>query len=98
MHESDFRNRIDFALWSLMRGLGIDVVYVDSAGGVGIDPSLARDVHMIRSMWPAPDEKASPDRDVFCARTLLARCESKTLRDIPPGHLANAIRNALERH
>lgn len=96
MFETEFRNRIDFALWSLTQVLGIDVVTIDGDGCIGIDQDAARDIHMIRSAWPLPEiGDASPRQDVYCARTLLARCESPALRDVPPGRLANAIRDAV---
>jgi hypothetical protein len=96
MFETEFRNRIDLALWALTQGLGIDVVFIDPDGCIGIDQGAARDMHMIRSAWPLPETgDVSPRQDVFCARTLLARCESQALRDVPPGRLANAIRDAV---
>ncbi len=96
MFEIEFRNRIDLALWGLTQTLGIDVVTIDPEGRIGIDQDAARDIHMIRSAWPLPEiGDASPRQDVYCARTLLARCESQALRDVPPGRLANAIRDAV---
>ncbi len=96
MHESDFRNRLDGALWHLTKGIGIEVVFLDSVGRLQIDQTAARDVHMIRSSWPEPNAGQSPREDVYCARTLLAKCESRELRELPPGRLARSIRDALE--
>lgn len=98
MHESDFRDRIDLALWTLARGIGIDVVLVDAEGLIDFDQKATRDMHMIRTSWPLPEKgDASPRQDVFCARTLLARCETLAFREVPPGRLANAVRDALTR-
>jgi hypothetical protein len=96
MFENEFRNRIDLALWALTQGLGIEVVSIDSDGRIAIDQDAARDIHMIRSAWPLPEMgDTSPRQDVYCARTLLSRCESQALREVPPGRLANAIRDAV---
>lgn len=98
VHESDFRNRIDHAFWRFTQALGIEAIHIDSDGLVSINQGIARDAHMIRSAWPLPDnDDFSPQRDVFCARILLARCESPLLRKVSPGHLATAVRDALQR-
>ena len=97
MHERDFRDRIDLALWKLTQLLGIDVVTMDDGGVIAINPGTARDVHMIRTSWPMPSQGRAPVEDVYCARTLLARCETSAMRGVPARRLARAIQDTMER-